>query len=272
MYRVIKALNNNGILALDEKNRETILLGKGIGFAKKTGERIDKPASAKVYLLLKGNGKAEHALTTVNDIDPKAVEMAARLLDLAKNRFPAVRDDILLPMADHLQMAFRRKKTGARLPNPLQHDIMAMFPEEYAVARDGLVALATDPDMALPEEEAAYLSLHIHAGISETKAGESLQTLELASRLIEKIEAKAQLSFVRASLKYTRLVSHVCYMIQRVKAQEKVSVDLSAYIEASYPKAWKIAVEISAILSTELSLPVEKNEIGLLALHIQRVL
>ena len=33
MYRIIKVLNNNAILALDqEKKREIILLGNGIGF------------------------------------------------------------------------------------------------------------------------------------------------------------------------------------------------------------------------------------------------
>ena len=41
MFRVIKPLNNNGLLALTEEGREVILLGKGIGFGKKSGERIE---------------------------------------------------------------------------------------------------------------------------------------------------------------------------------------------------------------------------------------
>ena len=40
MYRVIKVLNNNGVLALDmEKKQEVILLGNGVGFGKKMGQR-----------------------------------------------------------------------------------------------------------------------------------------------------------------------------------------------------------------------------------------
>lgn len=39
MFRVIKPLNNNGLLALTEEGREVILLGKGIGFGKKSGAR-----------------------------------------------------------------------------------------------------------------------------------------------------------------------------------------------------------------------------------------
>ena len=41
MYRIIKVLNNNGILVLDgESQREVILLGNGIGFGHGTGETL----------------------------------------------------------------------------------------------------------------------------------------------------------------------------------------------------------------------------------------
>ena len=41
MYRVIKVLNNNGVLAFDmDKSREVIFLGNGAGFGKKTGELL----------------------------------------------------------------------------------------------------------------------------------------------------------------------------------------------------------------------------------------
>ncbi|MBA2901553.1 hypothetical protein DFM95_004716 [Clostridium beijerinckii] len=37
MFRVIKALNHNGVLAINMDNyKEYILLGKGIGFGKKS--------------------------------------------------------------------------------------------------------------------------------------------------------------------------------------------------------------------------------------------
>ena len=41
MYRVIKVLNNNGILVLDDANgQEQILLGNGVGFGHRMGERM----------------------------------------------------------------------------------------------------------------------------------------------------------------------------------------------------------------------------------------
>lgn len=52
MFRVIKALNNNGVLAINmDTNKEYILLGKGIGFGKKVNERMEAPDNSSIYLL-----------------------------------------------------------------------------------------------------------------------------------------------------------------------------------------------------------------------------
>ena len=223
MFRVIKPLNNNGLLALTEEGQEVILLGKGIGFGKKSGERIESLKhlpQAKVYHLVMSDENS--ALQRVNGIDPHAVELAARVLDEARKSFPDMTDDILLPMADHIAMALERCRRGIRLPNPLQHDIMAMFPDEYRIAEKGLRAIEREEAVHLPPEEAGYLSLHIHAGISEQNAGNSLTNIRLAADCIAKIEAELGFSLRRTELKYTRLISHVCYMILRIRAQEEV--------------------------------------------------
>ena len=52
MYRICKVLNHNGVIALDMKdNKEYVLLGKGVGFGKKVGERMEQPEECTVYSL-----------------------------------------------------------------------------------------------------------------------------------------------------------------------------------------------------------------------------
>ena len=54
MYRIIKTLNHNAILALNmEDNQEYILLGKGIGFGKKVSERVEALEDVRIYSLKK---------------------------------------------------------------------------------------------------------------------------------------------------------------------------------------------------------------------------
>ena len=68
MYRVIKVLNNNGILVLDDATgQEQILLGNGVGFGHRMGERMQKLPQAKRYEMVTEKASA---LTRVNGIDP----------------------------------------------------------------------------------------------------------------------------------------------------------------------------------------------------------
>lgn len=270
MFRVIKPLNNNGLLALTDKGEEVILLGKGVGFGRKSGERFGNIPEAKVYRLITNDKRS--ALQAVNSLDPHAVELAAFVLEEARRVFPEMADDILLPMADHIAMALERKKRGIRLPNPLQHDIMVMFPDEYRVAEHGISAIRRVSGEELPPEEAGYLSLHIHAGISEQKAGDSLTNIRLAASCIERIEKALGLTLKRTELKYTRLISHICYMILRIRAQEKVPLQMDDYVRKMYPESYALASEICVYLEDFLQLSVAPAEITLLALHIQRVL
>ena len=74
MYRVIKVLNNNGILVYHvETGKEMILLGNGVGFGKKPTEQIEKLPGAKVYSLVTRR-KQESVLKTVNGIRPEFIE------------------------------------------------------------------------------------------------------------------------------------------------------------------------------------------------------
>ena len=45
--------------------------------------------------------------------------------------------DILIPMADHIAMAVARAREKKEIPNPFQHDIAALFGDEYEAARKG---------------------------------------------------------------------------------------------------------------------------------------
>ena len=84
MYRIIKVLNNNAILALDrEKKREIILLGNGIGFGKHPGEEMKMIKNAKIYTLVTKKTQVS-ALKVVNGIKPEYIEATGRLLEAAE--------------------------------------------------------------------------------------------------------------------------------------------------------------------------------------------
>ena len=135
MYRVIKVLNNNGILVLDDANgQEQILLGNGVGFGHRMGERMTELPKGRRYELV---SEKTPALIRVNGIDPIYIEAAGKIIEMAEAAMGPLQHDILIPMADHIAMAVARAREKKEIPNPFQHDIAALFGDEYEAARKG---------------------------------------------------------------------------------------------------------------------------------------
>ncbi len=246
------------------------MIGKGLGFGRKNGERLEDTHDAKIYTLT--NDGNNSALQKINSINPIFIEIAVQIISEAEKKFQDINKDILLPMADHIAMAVKRGHNGVLLPNPFHHDIMSMFPDEYHIAKKGLNVIYRKIGIHLPVEEAGYLSLHIHAGLSGENAAASLADAKLAAILIHKIELALNRNFSKNTLKYNRLMSHVSYMILRIKKHERISVDMNKYVQTSFPQAYALAAEICTDIVSELQTDVFPEEISLLALHIQRVI
>ena len=93
----------------------------------------------------------------------------------------------------------------------------------------------------------------------------------LVSDMIDEIENKFNMKINKESLSYTRLMTHIKYMITRVLKKEELKVDMSPYVKAEFPHAYQVAKELCAKLSTELNTTFSDIEIGYLAIHIERI-
>lgn len=271
MYKVVKALNNNGILAYDlDLRREVIFLGGGIGFGKRPGEQFAEMPGAKLYALM--NRRREMPLIKViNGINPVYLEATGRLLELAEKRFGRIDNDILLPLADHIALAAKRMKEGKELPNPFTADIRILFPEEFETAAEGAKLLEDMTGCEISEDEIGYITLHIHSALSDEDVAQSLDMARLARECIQMIEEGMGGRLEESSLGYSRLMSHIRYMLARIRKDEKIPLDVEDYVKGQFPQAYALADRVCRRMEEELRQPVRKEENGFLGLHIQRV-
>ncbi len=269
MYRIIKVLNNNGILVLDgDTGRELILLGNGIGFGHRTGERLEQVKEAKRYELVTGKSTA---LQQVNSIDPVFIEAAGNIIESARKTLGDISSDILIPMADHIALAAGRAREGRELPNPFNQDIKALFDREYQAAMEGREIIREMTGISISEDEVGYITLHIHAGSSEENVAHSMDMARLVQDSIRSIEEKMGIKLAADSLGYNRLVSHLRYMIARIRKGEPVSLDMESYAKESFPGPYQAAVDVCRNMEKRLGITVASQEAAFLAIHIQRV-
>ena len=231
MYRVIKVLNNNGILVYHvETGKEMILLGNGVGFGKKPTEQIEKLPGAKVYSLVTRR-KQESVLKTVNGA-----------------------------------------KENRQLPNPFTPDIRVLFGEEYQVALKGRKIIQQLTGYEISEDEVGFITLHIHAGLSDEAVSQTLDATRIVNEGIAMIEQEFDQKLESGSLGCTRLMSHMYYMILRTRKGEGTNADFNDFIFQNYPRTGEAAKRVCDYMSRQLKQPVAKEEIGFLAIHIQRVI
>jgi len=271
MFRVIKALNHNGVLAIDmDTNKKHILLGKGIGFGKKVNERMEAPEDTHIYLLQQETERGS-TKEIINNIEPKFLEIASTIIMEAKKKFKEVDENILCPLADHIAFAVKRIKNNEHISNPLTPDIRALFSEEYEVACKGKDIIKEVLDVEINEDEIGYIALHIHSSLGNEKISQAMEMAMLVRDCITSIEKNIGKTIDIESLSYNRLMSHIKYMTARTLKGETLKLDMNDYIKERFEKSFEIAEDICKKLGSELNKEIKEVEIGYLAIHIERV-
>ncbi len=271
MYRAIKALNNNCVLAesLDSRN-EVILLGKGIGFGKKVSERFDLQEGTKVYSLQAGS-RSGNPIALAKSIDSLYFEITNQILIEAEARLGDIDSGILLPLADHIAFAVKRIKEQGSIQNPLTDEIKLLFEEEYKVALFARKVIYGFTGVKINDDEAGYITIHLHTAIDKNKKVNVMNMAQIVHECIRIVEERRNISISKESLAYNRLLSHMKYMIMRMQKDERIKLDVNKYMVKEMPSTFQLAEELCNKVAEEIKSKVYPEEIGYLAMHIERV-
>lgn len=269
MYNIQKILNNNALLVVGGKEQaESILLGKGIGFGKRIGDCLECDDNMKEYRLAQNDGRTI-SIGTENGIEPIYLEAAGRIIEEAEKVFDKISSDILLTLADHIAFAAKREKQKMYVANPFIPDIKVLFGKEYAVAIKSRDIIKEYAGYEISDDEAGFIALHIHSGLSHEQVSETMRYTQIINQSMQMVVEESEKIVQEESLAYTRLLSHLYYMLVRAKCEGRVGVDLNAYMEEKYPKAMEVAKRICNYMENEAQLKLEELESGYLAVHIE---
>ena len=271
MFKILKVLNNNGILVMDlETKQEMIFLGKGVGFGKKVNENVKEITNAKAYRFAQENARAD-SIAAIKSISPLFIEIAGSIIEEAEKKFGTVDNNILLPLADHIAFAIKRMQEGLELQNPFIKEIKVLFEEEYAVAEKGRDIIKQKTGELISEDEVGYITLHVHTALTKDHISQSMNIAKMIQEGLQYIEKKLKSSFNEETISYTRLLTHMKFMILRVVNDEKLHLDMTEYVMGHFPDAFELAKEICTHFEKEIKKPFSDIEISYFAIHIERI-
>jgi transcriptional antiterminator len=272
-FVVKKALNNNVLIASNEEYDEVVLIGKGIGFGKKKGDDITTEAVEKLFLL-KSEQEQEQYKQLLNHVDERFVGLMNDVISHIQQRVNApLNEHIHVALTDHIYFAVKRIQQGMGLKNPFLLETKALYPNEYSIAAESVDLMKEKMGIDLPEGEIGFIALHIHSALTAKHISEVNKHSQLIHTIIEMIEHTFKIEIDRESIHYMRLIRHLHFAIERVKAGEKVEEPkkITLLLKEEYPLCYNLSWKIIKVMQQVLQLPVYDAEAVYLTMHLQRL-
>lgn len=266
--KLLKKINNNYALALDSKGEQIIVEGKGIGFLKMPCELSDLSRISRTYYNTK-----EQDISLIQSVSDKVLHIASEVsiyagIQIAERLNP----NLTFILADHIQFSIERFENKINIKMPIYYDVKLLYPKETEIAEYALKLIREELKIALPDSEITGLALNIiNSEIIPENANENRE--EIIETISAYIENFFDIKLNRDSFCYSRLVSHIEYLLKRAKENVDISLEdkeLYLSVKKEIPKVSKCVNDIELIFNVNGYFLNEEEKMYLM-LHINRL-
>lgn len=270
---LFKKINNNVALARDAKGREMVVFGKGIGFPAMPYELTDLSLVQRSFYDVN-----EKYFDLLRDV-PEAVFLAADdIADTAREELGcSLNANLTYALADHLNFAIQCSREGMSVRTPLAYDIRHLYPQEYAIAKEGLHQLCSTLEVDLPESEAVSIAMHIIT--AENEVGDmhsTILTAKVISEISALVEESLSVKLDKDSFSFSRFAMHLRYLVQRMMQGKPLNSDsamdvMFTTMRREYPDTYTCVQQIDRFLRDTYGWTCSREEQLYLIMHIHRV-
>lgn len=276
---LIKQVFNNNVVLVDDdlKKREYILIGKGLGFQKKKGMKVDIDRVEKKFISDDASVK-KRLIALAEEVDPDIFDATSEMIGrIEKELGQDLYKYIYLSLTDHIAFAIKRNKEGILVRNSFLHEIKRIYKNEFAAAMLALEYLNERFNVDLDEDEAGFIAIHIvnsyYQGNSD-KYDEDINVLKIMKDILNIIRYYYKIDYDEDDLDYDRLVTHVRFFAKRVLLRKKLddnNDDLLELVKIKYDRAYGCVEKINDYIMNNYSYEIGNDEKLYLILHIDRV-
>ncbi|MFE8103545.1 transcriptional antiterminator BglG [Brenneria goodwinii] len=272
--KIAKILNNNVVTVIDENNNESVVMGRGLGFKKQTGDSLDESLIEKVFALKSGE-LTSRLRELLSEIPLEVITTADRIISLAKERLPGkLQNSIYISLTDHCHFAIERHKQGVNIRNVLLWEIKRLYQKEFLVGVEALDIIEQRLSVRLPEDEAGFIALHLVNAQLDSEMPEVIHITKIMQEILNIVKYQLNLDYNEQALSYHRFVTHLKFFAQRLIGKNTVFSDdesLHDVVKEKYQLAYQCAEKIQAHIDQQYRYCLTKEELMFLTIHIERV-
>ncbi|QRN32761.1 BglG family transcription antiterminator LicT [Pectobacterium brasiliense] len=272
--KIAKILNNNVVTVIDENNNESVVMGRGLGFKKHSGDLLDETLIERVFVMKSGE-LTSRLQELLSEIPMDVITMADKIILLAKDRLPGkLQNSVYISLTDHCHFAIERHKQGVDIRNVLLWEIKRLYPKEFAVGLEALDIIEQRLAVRLPEDEAGFIALHLVNAQLDSEMPEVLQITKIMQEILNIVKYQLSLDYNEQALSYHRFVTHLKFFAQRLIGKSTVFSDdesLHDVVKERYQLSYRCAEKIQVHIVQKYQYTLTKEELMFLTIHIERV-
>ena len=272
--KIDKIFNNNAVIVKEDNGRESVIIGCGLAFRKKVGDKVDESLIEKTFIL-KEKDTLEKFKMILEHIPTEQISLCYDIVEYAKNMLNCeLNDYIYVTLTDHISYTLKLFDEGIERPNILIWEIKKFYPKEYNIGLKALEFIESELGKKINEEEAGNIALHL---ITAQINGKSDKT-DIAYSMTKKIQDilnivkyTYDIELDEQSLNYERFITHLRFFFKRLNNKTQYRNEnedfLLQQVKEKYKDAYKCMLKIEKYLNIELS----HEEQLYLTLHIKRI-
>ena len=270
-YKVLKSLSNNVVVS-EKDNNIYVLFGKGIGFGKKPGELITKGSTIEQKFIKIDDSEKANYVEILKNVESEILAVSEEIISLAEDILEEkLTSHIHVGLGDHISFAMKRMELGIDIVNPFLNEIQTLYPKEYNIAEKGTKLIKEKLNVAFPESEIGFITLHIHSARVNQEVSQSLKYTRIVKEVMEYIQDILGIKIDQKSMEYARLVSHLRYALDRIENDKVLKNVMLEPVKTVMSEEFEIAKKVCEFISEKLSKEVCEDEIGYISMHIHRL-
>ena len=272
--RIHKVINHNIVISQDESGNEVILMGRGIAYQKKKNDMVDETLIEKRFHLEK-EVISDNFIELLREIPEDIINVTHEVIEYIKaNMGRQIDNRIYLTLLDHINYAVVRYLQGIQFNSMLLVEIKHLYKAEIKVAQEALALINRRLMVNLPDDEAAFIALHIVNAQLELDITEINQVTTMINEILNIVRYQFKIKLDGTTLDYDRFVTHLKFFARRLLRSETARADdvaLYEIVKERYPREHQcveiIEAHVKKVHEQELSL----SEKLYLMMHLTRI-
>lgn len=275
--KIIRVLNTNVVLSVDENKEDIIVMGCGLAFGKKRGDIIDETKIERIFTQDVSN-LTDRFKKLIKKIPVEYLDITEKIVGHAKLKLgKELNDEIYISLTDHIYSSIQRFNDGMMIQNRLLHEIRMLYKDEYNVSIEALHMINERFNVSLIEDEAAFIALHLVNASLNADIRDTMEITKILNKILVTIKEFYRIEYDENSLDYYRLVTHLKFFSQRVLSkQDNKKIfngenQLFNVVKEKYKESYECVQCISNNVLNEYNYNLSDDDMLYLTIHVEKI-